>query len=172
MINDAKWYVVHTYSGYENKVKTNLEKIIENRGLEELILDVVVPLEEVVEKKDDVEKTVSRKIFPGYVLIKMVMTDDTWYVVRNTTGITGFVGTTTKPIPLTEAEVVSMGLISEESKSEFNIGDTVKISGGAFEGQVGNIVEIDEEHKTVKVSLNVFGQVTSVEVDPVFIKLV
>ena len=118
------------------------------------------------------EKTVTRKIFPGYVLIKMVMTDDTWYVVRNTTGITGFVGTTTKPIPLTEAEVASMGLISEESKSEFNIGDTVRISGGAFEGQVGNIVEIDDENKTVKVSLNVFGQVTAVEVDPVFIKLV
>ena len=172
MANNAKWYVVHTYSGYENKVKTNIEKIVENRHLEDYILEVLVPTEDVVEEKNGKEKTVTRKIFPGYVLIKMVMTDDTWYVVRNTTGITGFVGTTTKPIPLTEAEVVSMGLISEEAKSEFNIGDTVRISGGAFEGQVGNIVEIDEEHKTVKVSLNVFGQVTAVEVDPVFIKLV
>ena len=100
MLNNAKWYVVHTYSGYENKVKTNLEKIIENRGLEELISEVVVPLEEVVEKKDDVEKTVSRKVFPGYVLIKMVMTDDTWYVIRNTTGVKGFVGPGSKPVPL------------------------------------------------------------------------
>ena len=172
MANNAKWYVVHTYSGYENKVKTNIEKIVENRHLEDYILEVMVPTEDIVEEKNGKEKVVTRKIFPGYVLIKMVMTDDTWYVVRNTTGITGFVGTTTKPIPLTEEEVVSMGLISEEAKSEFNIGDTVKISGGAFEGQVGKIVELDEEQKIVKVSLNVFGQVTSVEVDPVFIKLV
>ena len=119
MANNAKWYVVHTYSGYENKVKTNIEKIVENRHLEDYILEVLVPTEDVVEEKNGKEKTVTRKIFPGYVLIKMVMTDDTWYVVRNTTGITGFVGTTTKPIPLTEAEVVSMGLISEEAKSEY-----------------------------------------------------
>ena len=172
MANNAKWYVVHTYSGYENKVKTNIEKIVENRHLEDYILEVLVPTEDIVEEKNGKEKTVTRKIFPGYVIIKMVMTDDTWYVIRNTTGVTGFVGTTTKPIPLSEAEVASMGLISEEAKSEFNIGDTVKISGGAFEGQVGKIVELDENAKTVKVSLNVFGQVTSIEVDMAFIKLV
>lgn len=172
MANNAKWYVVHTYSGYENKVKTNIEKIVENRHLEDYILEVMVPTEDIVEEKNGKEKTVTRKIFPGYVIIKMVMTDDTWYVIRNTTGVTGFVGTTTKPIPLSDAEVASMGLISEEAKSEFNIGDTIKISGGAFEGQVGKIVAIDNEQKTVKVSLNVFGQVTDVEVDPVFIKLV
>lgn len=172
MANNAKWYVVHTYSGYENKVKTNIEKIVENRHLEDYILEVMVPTEDIVEEKNGKEKTVTRKIFPGYVIIKMVMTDDTWYVVRNTTGVTGFVGTTTKPIPLSDAEVASMGLISEEAKSEFNIGDTIKISGGAFEGQVGKIVAIDDEQKTVKVALNVFGQVTDVEVDPVFIKLV
>lgn len=171
MASNAKWYVVHTYSGYENKVKTNIEKIIENRHLEDLILEVLVPTEEVVEEKNGKEKTVTRKIFPGYVLIKMVMTDDTWYVVRNTTGITGFVGTT-KPIPLTEAEVNAMGLISEEAKPEFSVGDTVKISGGAFEGQVGKIVEFNAESKTVKVALNVFGQVTNIEVDIVFIKAV
>lgn len=172
MANNAKWYVVHTYSGYENKVKTNIEKIVENRHLEDYILEVMVPTEDIVEEKNGKEKTVTRKIFPGYVIIKMVMTDDTWYVIRNTTGVTGFVGTTTKPIPLSEAEVASMGLISEEAKSEFNIGDTVKISGGAFEGQVGKIVELDDSAKTVKVSLNVFGQETSIEVDFAFIKLV
>jgi len=172
MANHAKWYVVHTYSGYENKVKTNIEKIVENRHLEDYILEVLVPTEEVVEEKNGKEKTVTKKIFPGYVLIKMVMTDDTWYVVRNTTGITGFVGTTTKPIPLQDHEVAAMGLISEESKPEFAVGDTVKISGGAFEGQVGKIVEFDAEHKTVKVSVNVFGQATTIEVDPVFVKAV
>ncbi len=171
MASNAKWYVVHTYSGYENKVKTNIEKIIENRHLEDLILEVLVPTEDVVEERNGKEKVVTRKIFPGYVLIKMVMTDDTWYVVRNTTGITGFVGTT-KPIPLTEAEVTAMGLISEEAKPEFSVGDTVKISGGAFEGQVGKIVEFDAANKTVKVALNVFGQVTNIEVDVVFIKAV
>ncbi len=171
MASNAKWYVVHTYSGYENKVKTNIEKIVENRHLEDYILEVLVPTEDVVEEKNGKEKIVTRKIFPGYVLIKMVMNDDTWYVVRNTTGITGFVGTT-KPIPLQDDEVAAMGLISEESKPEFAVGDTVKISGGAFEGQVGKIVEFDAENKTVKVALNVFGQVTNIEVDTVFIKSV
>lgn len=170
MAEEAKWYVVHTYSGYENKVKTNIEKIVENRHLEDYILDVLVPTEEVEEEKNGKKKVVTRKIFPGYVLIKMVMTDDTWYVVRNTTGITGFVGTTTKPVPLQDYEVAAMGLISEDAKPEFSVGDTVKISGGAFEGQVGKIVEFDEGNKTVKVSLNVFGQATTIEVDPVFIK--
>ncbi|MBE7012491.1 MAG: transcription termination/antitermination factor NusG [Ruminococcaceae bacterium] len=171
MASNAKWYVVHTYSGYENKVKTNIEKIVENRHLEDYILEVLVPTEDVVEEKNGKEKIVTRKIFPGYVLIKMVMNDDTWYVVRNTTGITGFVGTT-KPIPLQDDEVAAMGLISEEAKPEFAVGDTVKISGGAFEGQVGKIVEFDAENKTVKVALNVFGQVTNIEVDTVFIKSV
>ncbi|MBE7037795.1 MAG: transcription termination/antitermination factor NusG [Ruminococcaceae bacterium] len=165
MINNAKWYVVHTYSGYENKVKTNLEKIIENRGLEELISEVVVPLEEVVEKKDDVEKTVTRKVFPGYVLIKMVMTDDTWYVIRNTTGVTGFVGPGSKPVPLSEEEVEALGVDVKEIIINFNVDDSVKIVKGPFENQIGVVEEIDRSTGKIKVSVVMFGRKTSLELD-------
>ncbi|MBC8596279.1 transcription termination/antitermination protein NusG [Qingrenia yutianensis] len=165
MLNNAKWYVVHTYSGYENKVKTNLEKIIENRGLEELISEVVVPLEEVVEKKDDVEKTVSRKVFPGYVLIKMVMTDDTWYVIRNTTGVTGFVGPGSKPVPLSEEEVEALGVDKKEIIINFSAGDSVKIVKGPFANQIGVVDEIDKSTGKITVSVVMFGRKTALELD-------
>lgn len=165
MLNNAKWYVVHTYSGYENKVKTNLEKIIENRGLEELISEVVVPLEEVVEKKDDVEKTISRKVFPGYVLIKMVMTDDTWYVIRNTTGVTGFVGPGSKPVPLSEEEVEALGVDKKEIIINFSAGDSVKIVKGPFANQIGVVDEIDKSTGKITVSVVMFGRKTALELD-------
>ena len=165
MSDAAKWYVVHTYSGYENKVKTNLEKIIENRGLEELISEVVVPLEEVVEKKDDVEKTVSRKVFPGYVLIKMVMTDDTWYVIRNTTGVTGFVGPGSKPVPLSEEEVEALGVDKKEIIINFSAGDSVKIVKGPFANQIGVVDEIDKSTGKITVSVVMFGRKTALELD-------
>ena len=165
MLNNAKWYVVHTYSGYEKKVKTNLEKIIENRGLEELISEVVVPLEEVVEKKDDVEKTVSRKVFPGYVLIKMVMTDDTWYVIRNTTGVTGFVGPGSKPVPLSEEEVEALGVDKKEIIINFSAGDSVKIVKGPFANQIGVVDEIDKSTGKITVSVVMFGRKTALELD-------
>ena len=165
MLNNAKWYVVHTYSGYENKVKTNLEKIIENRGLEELISEVVVPLEEVVEKKDDVEKTVSRKVFPGYVLIKMVMTDDTLYVIRNTTGVTGFVGPGSKPVPLSEEEVEALGVDKKEIIINFSAGDSVKIVKGPFANQIGVVDEIDKSTGKITVSVVMFGRKTALELD-------
>ncbi|MBE7053949.1 MAG: transcription termination/antitermination factor NusG [Ruminococcaceae bacterium] len=165
MIDNAKWYVVHTYSGYENKVKTNLEKIIENRGLEELILDVKVPLEEVIEKKDDVEKVVTRKVFPGYVLIKMIMTDDTWYVIRNTTGVTGFVGPGSKPVPLTDEEVEALGVDTKEIVINFANGDSVKIVKGPFADQIGIIENIDFSTGKIDVSVVMFGRKTVLELE-------
>ncbi len=165
MIDSAKWYVVHTYSGYENKVKTNLEKIIENRGLEDLILKVEVPLEDAIEKKDDVEKVVTRKIFPGYVLIKMIMTDETWYIIRNTTGVTGFVGPGSKPVPLTEDEVNALGVDVREIKVDYQVGDNVKITNGPFANQIGIVDEIDLATGKVKVSVVMFGRKTVLELD-------
>ena len=162
---NAKWYVVHTYSGYENKVKTNLEKIIENRNLENLILDVKVPTEDVIETKGDEKKVVTRKIFPGYVLVKMVMTDDTWYIIRNTTGVTGFVGPGSKPVALTEDEVDALGVDVREIFADYSVGDNVRIIEGAFVNQTGTVEAIDT--KTGKVSVNVvmFGRTTSLELD-------
>lgn len=165
MIDSAKWYVVHTYSGYENKVKTNLEKIIENRGLEELILKVEVPLEEAIEKKDDVEKVVTRKIFPGYVLIKMIMTDETWYIIRNTTGVTGFVGPGSKPVALTEEEVSALGVDIKEITVDYQVGDSVKITSGPFANQIGIVDEIDLSTGKVKVNVVLFGRKTVLELD-------
>ena len=165
MIDSAKWYVVHTYSGYENKVKTNLEKIIENRGLEELILKVEVPLEEAIEKKDDVEKVVTRKIFPGYVLIKMIMTDETWYIIRNTTGVTGFVGPGSKPVALTEEEVSALGVDVKEITVDYQVGDSVKITSGPFANQIGIVDEIDLSTGKVKVNVVLFGRKTVLELD-------
>ena len=162
---NAKWYVVHTYSGYENKVKTNLEKIIENRSLEDLIIDIRVPTEDVVETKGEEKKLVTRKIFPGYVLIKMVMTDDTWYIIRNTTGVTGFVGPGSKPVPLTEEEVDALGVDVREIFAEYNIGDTVKVIEGAFVNQTGVVESIDNASGKVTVSVEMFGRKTSLELD-------
>ena len=166
----SKWYVVHTYSGYENKVATNIEKIVENRKMHDLILEVKVPTEIVVESKDSedketgerviVKKEVERKIFPGYVMVKVAvfedeetgdleMTDDTWYVIRNTRGVTGFVGPESKPIPLTEAEVYAMGVEKKVVKIDYEVGDMVSIIDGAFEGIIGTVRELDVDNNTV-----------------------
>ncbi len=162
---DAKWYVVHTYSGYENKVKANIEKIIENRGMQEQILEVSVPVQDVVEIKNGQKKTVQRKVFPGYVLLKMVMNDETWYVVRNTRGVTSFVGPGSKPVPLSEAEAKSMGIEQHIQTFDFEIGDGIRVSKGPFADSTGVIKEINVAKKSVVVMLSIFGRETPVELD-------
>jgi len=160
------WYVVHTYSGYENKVKANLEKIIENRGMQEQIVEVSVPTQNVVEIKNGVRKTVNRKVFPGYVLVNMHMNDETWYVVRNTRGVTSFVGPGSKPVPLSDEEIVKMGLIESETEMlHFAVGDTVRITTGAFEDSTGTIAEVNSARQMVVVTLSIFGRETPVELD-------
>lgn len=165
MADKPRWYVVHTYSGYENKVKANLEKTIENRNLQNLIFDVQIPMEEVVETKNEKTKVVQRKKFPGYVLVKMLMTDDSWYVVRNTRGVTGFVGPGSKPIPLTEDEVESMGITEPLVNIEVEIGENIKIVSGPLENFVAQIQEINHEKRKVKALVNMFGRETPVELD-------
>ena len=170
---EAKWYVAHTYSGYENKVKTNLEKIVENRGISEKIVDVRVPTEIVTEIDGDKEKQVESKIFPSYVLIKMIMTDETWHVVRNISGVTGFVGPGSKPVPLTDAEVEALGV--EESTPKvaisFKIGDAVVIVDGPLEGTKGIVKEISDDLSKVTVLANMFGRETPFELESKSIKL-
>ena len=161
----AKWYVVHTFSGYENKVKMNIEKAIKNRNMEELIHAVEVPLQQEVEEKNGVKKTVQRKTFPGYVLIKMVMTDDTGYVVRNTRGVTGFVGPGSKPVPLTESEVYKMGVESRVVEVSYDVGDQVRIIDGPLEDFVGIVDELDADKNYVKVTISMFGRETPVELE-------
>ena len=162
---EARWYVVHTYSGYENKVKANIEKTIENRKLQDQILEVSVPLEDVVEVKNGKEKTVQRKMFPGYVLLNMIMNDDTWYVVRNTRGVTGFVGPGSKPVPLTEEEMQNMGLKREqEVVYEFEVGDTVQVVSGVWENTEGVVRVINREKKSLTISIDMFGRETPVEI--------
>ncbi len=162
---EARWYVVHTYSGYENKVKANIEKTIENRKLQDQILEVSVPLEDVVEVKNGKEKTVQRKMFPGYVLLNMFMNDDTWYVVRNTRGVTGFVGPGSKPVPLTEEEMRNMGLKREqEVVYEFEVGDTVQVVSGVWENTEGVVRVINREKKSLTISIDMFGRETPVEI--------
>lgn len=163
--NMTKWYVVHTYSGYENKVKANIEKVVENRNLQDLIFEIKVPLEEVVETKDDQKKTVMRKIYPGYVFIKMILTDDSWYVIRNTRGVTGFVGSGVKPIPLTEEEVVAMGVESVVVRLNFDLKDNVKVVAGPLSGFIGVVEDISMEKRKVKVIVSLFGRDTPVELD-------
>lgn len=164
---DANWYVVHTYSGYENKVKANIEKTIENRNLQDQILEVSVPMQDVVEVKDGVRKESSRKMFPGYVLIHMVMNDDTWYVVRNTRGVTGFVGPGSKPVPLTPEEMIPLGIGIGESAPGvvygFEEGDTVSVTSGVWAGTVGVINKIDESRQLVTINVDMFGRETPVE---------
>lgn len=163
MSEAAKWYVVHTYSGYENKVKSNIEKVVENRKLHDLILEVKIPTEKVTEITDDgKEKEVERKTFPGYVYIKMICNDDSWYVVRNTRGCTGFVGPGSEPTPLSEAEVMALGVESPEQIVEVNfaVGDSVEVIGTAMDGFVGTVRNIDLEEKTVDVSVSMFGRDT------------
>lgn len=161
----AKWYVVHTYSGYENKVKADLEKIVENREMKEYIQDIVVPLEEVIEEKNGKRKITFKKIFPGYVIVKMIMTDQSWYVVRNTRGVTGFVGPTAKPVPLTDEEVIQMRLEGIETVIDFNPGDNIRVIEGPFENFVGVINEVYKEKRKVKVHISIFGRETPVELD-------
>jgi len=162
---EAKWYVVHTYSGYENKVKGSIEKIIENREMQDMFEQIVVPVQETVEIKNNVRKSVQRKIYPGYVLLKMIMTDDTWYVVRNTRGVTSFVGPASKPVPLTDEEIISMGIEIPDFELDLHVGELVRVITGPFEGSVGNISEINNQKKTVTIALSVFGRETQVEVD-------
>lgn len=168
-MSEANWYVVHTYSGYENKVKANIEKTIENRHLEDQILEVRVPLEEVTEVKNGVSRQVQKKMFPGYVLLNMIMNDDTWYVVRNTRGVTGFVGPGSKPVPLTETEMKNLG-ISGEYAAQSNIvvdfaeGDSIVVTAGAWEDTVGVIQSMNMPKQTVTINVELFGRETPVEI--------
>lgn len=161
---EANWYVVHTYSGYENKVKANIEKTIENRHLEEEILEVRVPMEDVVEMKNGARKTVQKKLFPGYVLINMIMNDDTWYVVRNTRGVTGFVGPRSKPVPLTEAEMKPLGIKTENVSVDFAEGDTIAVVAGVWKDTVGVVQRIDFGKQTATINVELFGRETPVEI--------
>lgn len=162
---EAYWYVVHTYSGYENKVKANIEKTIENRKLQDQILEVSVPLQDVIELKNGVKKKVQKKMFPGYVLLYMEMNDETWYVVRNTRGVTGFVGPGSKPVPLTETEMRSMGLMQEEELSiDFSVGDTATVISGVWENTEGIIQAINPNKQSLTICIDVFGRETPVEI--------
>ena len=163
-MSEAKWYVVHTYSGYENKVKANIEKTIENRHLEDQILEVRVPLQEVSELKNGNVKQVQKKMFPGYVLLNMVMNDDTWYVVRNTRGVTGFVGPGSKPVPLTEEEMLPLGIKKEEIQVDFAEGDTVVVTGGAWKDTVGVMTALNVQKQTATINVELFGRETPVEI--------
>ena len=145
-----RWYVVHTYSGYENKVKTDLEKTVKNRELEDYFFDIVVPMEEQIEIKDGKRKTNLKKVFPGYVLIKMIVTEETWYIVRNTRGVTGFVGSGTDPIPLTDEEIRAMGFDGSAINVDYEVGDSVKMLQGAFKDYIGTVKSIDKENAEQK----------------------
>ena len=162
---EPKWYVVHTYSGYENKVKTDLEKTIKNRELEDFFFNIVVPMEEQVEIKDGKRKTNLKKVFPGYVLIKMIVTEESWYIVRNTRGVTGFVGSGTDPIPLTDAEIRNMGFDAVPVNIDYDVSDTVQVVNGPLEGFVGIVQEINKEKQKVKVLVSMFGRETPVELE-------
>ncbi len=164
MSDSAKWYVAHTYSGYENKVKLNIEKTIENRNMQDQIINIVVPMQDTAVEKNGEKKVVSKKLFPGYVLINMIMNDDTWYVVRNTRGVTSFVGPGSKPVPLTDKEVASMGINIYEN-IDLEVGDYVKVISGLFEDSVSVIKEINIKKHTVVVNISVFGRETPTELD-------
>ena len=163
-MSEAHWYVVHTYSGYENKVKVDIEKTIENRHLEDEILEVRIPMQDVVEMKNGAKKQVQKKMFPGYVLINMVMNDDTWYVVRNTRGVTGFVGPGSKPVPLTEAEMRPLGIKEENVVVDFKEGDMVTIIGCVWKDTVGVIQSMNESKQIVTINVELFGRETPVEI--------
>ncbi len=159
----AKWYVVHTYSGHENKVKVNIEKMVENRGMQDLILDIIVPTEDRVEIKDGQRKIKTRKMFPGYVLIHMIMNDDTWYVVRNTRGVTGFVGPGSKPVPLTDVEMAGLGIKRENIESDYEIGDTIQVIAGAWADTVGVVQSMNLQKQSLTINVELFGRETPVE---------
>lgn len=177
-MDEAKWYVVHTYSGYENKVKANIEKTVENRNLQDQVLEVIVPLETVVEVKNGGKKSAQKKMFPGYVLINMVMNDDSWYVVRNTRGVTGFVGPGSKPVPLTPTEIKALGITlpGEEAPKPVvqfagKVGDQVMILSGAWENTVGEITGINDSKQCLTINVEMFGRETPVEISFTDVKL-
>lgn len=162
---EPKWYVVHTYSGYENKVKTDLEKTIKNRELEDFFFDIVVPMEEQIEIKDGKRKTNLKKVFPGYVLVKMIVTEESWYIVRNTRGVTGFVGSGTDPIPLTNEEIRNMGFETAVVNVDYDVNDTVRVVNGPLATFIGTVQEINKEKNKVKVLVSMFGRETPVELE-------
>ena len=163
--NEARWYVVHTYSGYENKVASNLETTVENRNLGHLIQEIRVPTEKVTEIKDNKSREVERKVFPGYVIVKMVMNDDSWYIVRNIRGCTGFVGPSSKPVPLTDEEVERLGVEIKNVEVDYNVGDSVRIIDGPFDDSVGIVDELNKEKNSVRVIIHMFGRETPVELE-------
>ena len=165
MSEEAKWYVIHTYSGYENTVKATIEKYVENRGMQDLIHEISIPLETVTEITDNGPKEVERKVFPGYVLVKMVMNDETWHVVRNIRGVTGFLGEGNKAIPLSEADVAALGVEKREVVVSYQEGDTVRITDGALESFLGTVEEIDLDRSKVRVVVSMFGRETPVELE-------
>lgn len=163
MSETAKWYVVHTYSGYENKVASNLQTIVDNRSLQDVIQDIKIPTEMVTEIKDNVKREVERKTFPGYVLVKMELNDETWHIVRNTRGVTGFVGSGSHPEPLTETEVEGLGVDKREVTVNYSVGDSVRIVEGPLDGFIGNVDELNLDKNIVKVIVSMFGHETPVE---------
>jgi len=165
MSENSQWYVVHTYSGYENKVKANIEKIVENRGMHDQIHQIVVPTQDTTEIKNGQKKNVQRKVYPGYVLLNMEMNDDTWYVVRNTRGVTSFVGPGSKPVPLTESEVAAMGIDLPVESIDLFEGDTVKIIRGPFENSIGLVKEVQLQKRIAIVKISIFGRETPLELD-------
>ena len=165
MAEEAKWYVAHTYSGYENKVKEDLEKTVENRGLQDMILEISYPTEEVVEMKDGKRKVVTRKMLPGYVMIKMIMNDKTWYVVRNTRGVTGFIGPGSKPVPLTDEEVTKLGVEYIHIELDLFVGESVRVVSGPLENFIGTVEALDPERQKVKLTVSIFNRDTPVELD-------
>ena len=165
MADEAKWYVIHTYSGYENKVATTIEKTVENRGLQNLICGVMIPTETVAELKDNKREEVERKIFPGYVLVKMVMNDESWHVVRNVRGVTSFVGPGSKPVPLTDGEVEKLGVERHDIEIAFGVGDRVHIVDGPLDGFMGTVEEISPDKTKIRVTVSMFGRDTSVELE-------
>ena len=167
-MEEARWYVVHTFSGYENKVKADLEKTIENRGLQDKILEVAIPLEEVTENKDGQEKTSMKKMFPAYVLVHMILNDDTWYIVRNTRGVTGFVGPGSKPVPLTEKEMESLKTFmsgASQAAPAFREGDYITVVKGPWEGTAGRVRSVNSEMSTLTITADMFGRETPVELN-------
>ena len=162
---EPKWYVVHTYSGYENKVKTNLEKLVENRNMQDLVLEIIVPTETVVEHKETGNKTREKKIFPGYVLVKMIVTNESWYLVRNAQGVTGFIGQGSEPIPLTDEEIRRLGIEKIEIELNIHPGDMVKIIAGPFKGFSGVVEEVNADKQTLKTKVDMFGRATPVELE-------
>ena len=165
MADELKWYVAHTYSGYENTVAVSIEQAVENRNMHDLIAEVTIPMETVTEITENGPKTVERKVFPGYVLVKMVMTDETWHLVRNIRGVTGFVGAANKAIPLTDEEIAALGVEKHEIKVSYGVGDSVKITDGALESFIGTVEELDVERGKVRVVVSMFGRETPVELE-------